>query len=156
MIVAGGSLNANRSKIVTTLAWLCIIGGAFTILGGVAVVPIAPLRGLLILVGGLAALVNAVGLKARREWARLGMIAVLCYGVATTLGGGFLTHSPRLPNAPPGEAGRRAQEQIDRAYAASRGPREISAVVFAAIDAMLIALLASPNVREEFDSQAAA
>ncbi len=154
MLIESGSRHAGRSRIVTLLAWSGILGGASTLLVGALSLPaqLNP-RGMLLPLAGAAALANGIGLRGRREWARRGMVVVIAYSIAAGLYGAFAP-APRVPNLPPGEPGRRAQDQVDAAWREIRTTRLVSAVVWGGINGLLIALLLSARVRAEFDPDA--
>lgn len=77
------SSRSARSRIVTALAWLGIVSGVLGCIGAVYMVftPRHALRPLGLL-GSAALLVAAIGLRNRKNWARLAYIAAAVGGIA--------------------------------------------------------------------------
>ncbi len=136
-----------RSRVVTIIAWIGIVSGVLgTIASGMVALSAPDLATILWLASAVAGLVTSIGLLVRREWARRGLIAVLGYTVAM----GFL--QVIIVPLPAQLAGQVPDDVLQEARAGVRAAMLASALVFGAINGLIIAKLCTRRVREEFDS----
>jgi uncharacterized membrane protein HdeD (DUF308 family) len=118
-----------RSTLVTVIAWLGILSGIGTVSSGALMLAAVPgLRGFGWLTGGVLALITALGLRRRREWARRSYIGVQLFNCAN-----FFVHMRGTPTA-------------------VRGGLLVMAIGYTAINGIIIAYLCSRKVREEFEA----
>jgi hypothetical protein len=147
-----------RSAFISIMAWLGILSGGFGVLAFVVFLVVQP--AFTSAVGFLssgAALVTALGLRARREWARQGFIAFLAYSSLMAIVGALRWHVPQLTDfkVPPGTAAPAiTQAQLDALAASARGPLLVMAGIGTVINLLIILKLRSRRVREEFDESA--
>ena len=117
-----------RSGLVSLLAWLGILSGLGATVMGVAMVSARlELASISTLGGGVMALVAAIGLKRRRNWARLSYIGVQVIGIVRIL-------------------------TLALAQSQARTAVFTGVLVYALINGLIIAYLCSPSVLEEFDA----
>jgi peptidoglycan biosynthesis protein MviN/MurJ (putative lipid II flippase) len=153
------SATPHRSGLVSFIAWCGIIGGGFALLGGLTFSLTQPsLRSLAYLLAAIAVLTTSLGLRNRREWARVGFIYSLVYSTVMGLVGALTFHLPQLADVQPtpGPAPAITQAELD-AMAQQMRPLVLGAAVVASvINLLLIAYLSRPRVRREFDAESAA
>ena len=145
-----------RSRFVSFIAVLGILSGGSGVLAFGKFVLLHPtLRNIAGLVGALAALVTAVGLWNRRDWARQGFIWVMA--CSTIMGSvRVLRHLPGVFLAAGGAKPQLSQDQLDL------GTITVWIITFAAvgtgilINLLIIVGLRSEKVRREFDAESAA
>jgi len=143
----------SRSALVSVVAWFGILGGAMGTLSGLILMLSAPsMTAVSVLVGGAATLYSAIGLRARREWARVGFMVVLAI---TSLAGIIGALRFRIPGgitvSPAGGAPAMTPEQLNDIVHQMRPMMIGMAVVSAIVNALLIAYFSSQRVRREFD-----
>jgi hypothetical protein len=151
---------APRSTFISGMAWFGIVSGALATLGFCSFLLSQP--GIAAVVGflsGAATLATSVGLRKRREWARLGFIGILGYSIAMSFVGVWSLRMPNLSEMaaaggapPPGIS----QEQLDALASAMRPAALVGALVVGFINALIIAKLCTRRVREEFGAASAA
>lgn len=125
-----------QSVFVTVIAWLGIISGILATLGGLMMLAVTPgMRPVVTLAGGVMALAAAIGLRRRRNWARLGFIAVLALSVVNGLINAF-----RVSGVPDINAA-----EVRNYYLAW-------VLGFGVINGLIIAKLCTARVRAEFDA----
>jgi hypothetical protein len=120
-----------RSGLVTFLAWITLVPSAIGVLGGAVSLLIMPrLAVALVLAGSVTTFVTALGLRRRRNWARLAFIWILSFAILNA----FIS--------------------LYRARWAPQRETLALVVVFvlAAVNGLIIASLSSDRIREEFDS----
>lgn len=134
-----------RSSLVTAIAWFGILGGALGTASGLGLMLAAPsVTNVAVLVGAASTLYSSIGLRARREWARVGFMFVLGVTAVAGIFGAVRFRMPRM-NAPGF-----TPEQVDMMVRQMRPMMIGTAVLGAIINALLIAHLSSDRVRREF------
>ena len=152
-----GATRRKASTLVTVVAWLALLSGCFAVFtGAVGVFVRQSLYPAVTLLGGIAAIVPAWGLRWRREWARRGIIAVCAYAALTGLVGAATLRqtmerqlAARLGR---GQAAQIPREQLDAIAGRMQSFVTVSAIVFAMLDGLIILKMTSKSVREEFDA----
>jgi hypothetical protein len=142
---------APRSRFVSIIAWLGIVSGCFATLSGVLIVRESPhLSSFGILAGGIMAVVAGLGLRRRRNWARLSFIAVQALAIVQSFA--RLVSQPAIIERQLSSSGVSA---ADAKAAAATLPTMflVMTLAFSLINALIIAKLCSRRVREEFEAE---
>jgi FtsH-binding integral membrane protein len=159
-VTASEQPTVRRSRFVSIVAWLGIISGAFGTLGSISFAVAQPgIRSAIFLLSTVALFVTALGLRARREWARQGFILVLAYTAVMGIIGARTTRPPRLsdyPSYPGVTAPKLTQEQLDAMWSSMRTSMLVMAVMGAALDGLVILAFSSKKIRREFGAESAA
>jgi len=142
-----------RSRLVSSVAWFGIVGGALGTLSGAGLVLAAPtLTNVGVLIGSACTLYSSIGLRARHEWARVGFMFVLAVSGVAGIVGAMRFRMPPLTVLGPSGTPTLTPEQFD-AMAGQLRPLMIGmAVVGAIVNALLIAYFSTQRVRSEFDN----
>jgi len=159
-VLPTGTARAPRSTFISGMAWLGIVSGALTTLGSCPFLLSRPsIAAVVGFLSGAATLATSIGLKQRREWARLGFIGILGYSIAMGFGGAWRLRMPSLSEIaaaggapPPGIS----QEQLDALASSMRPAVLVGALLVGLINALIIARLCTRRVREEFGAESAA
>ncbi len=144
--------HVKRSSFISVMAWLGIVSGALTALGTCFAVVTHPTFAMLIgFLSGVATLATSLGLRLRKEWARLGFIFVLAYSTLMGFVGAARIRMPDLSQF--GAAGGIGQEQADAFTPTLRATALAGAVVVALLNVLILLKLTSRPVREEFGAE---
>jgi hypothetical protein len=149
-----------RSRFVSIVAWLGILSGALGTFGAIWFVVDQPgVRAVVFLLSCAGALVSALGLRARKEWARQGFILVLAYVAVMGVIGALTVRAPRLsdfPGNPELPAPNVTQAQLDAMWSSGRTSMVGMAVFGAVLDGLIILAFCSKRIRREFSGESAA
>jgi len=146
-MTAAEPLQRPRSTFISVLAWFGIIGGAFGTLVGLGILAFSPtLTALWILLGAVAGLICSLGLRQRRNWARLSFIGVQVYGILNVVVTAVRGPVPAGALRDAGVSAAQAREVMSM----MRGAALAGYAVYVLINLLIIAKLCSRQIREEF------
>jgi hypothetical protein len=144
--------HVTRSSFVSLMAWLGIISGALTAVGTCFAVVTHPTLPMLVgFLSGVATLATSLGLRQRKEWARIGFIGVIAYSTLMGFVGAARIRMPELSQF--GATGGIGQEQVDALMPTLRATALVGAIVVALFNVLIILKLSSRTVREEFGAE---
>jgi hypothetical protein len=148
-----------RSTFVSVIAWMGIVSGALGTLGSCLAVLFGPtLHAVIGLLSSAAMLVASLGLRKRREWARIGFMAVLAYSAVVSIVGAVTARAPRLADfgmlvgALPVNV---TQAQLDEIAATIRTGTIAISLCIVLFNVLIILKLRSRAVRAEFAPEGA-